>query len=104
MKFKQSEADTKRAIIQYLKIRGHMVIPYRTTGIKTTTKGWIPATNTGIADLLGLTKDGRFFAIEVKSITGHTTPEQDRFLGSVRSHGCKAFVARSVDDVIREGL
>jgi hypothetical protein len=100
---RQSEADTKRAIIQYLKIRGHLVIPYRTTGIKTD-HGWIKATQTGISDLLGLTKEGKFFSIEVKSTTGKTTPEQERFLESVRSCGCIAIVARSIEDVRGVGL
>lgn len=100
---RQSEADTKRAIIQYLKVRGHLVIPYRTTGIKTD-HGWIPATQTGISDLLGLTKEGKFFAIEVKSAIGRTTPNQERFLASVRSCGCIGIVARSIDDVRGVGL
>ena len=100
---KHSEADTKRAIIQYLKIRGHMVIPYRTTGIKTT-RGWIKATQTGISDLLGLTKDGKFFAIEVKAAAGRTSPDQERFLESVRSFGCIGIVARSIEDVREAGL
>ena len=101
---RQSEADTKRAIIQYLKIRGHLVIPYRIAGIKTATKGWIPAPRTVIADLLGLTKDGKFFAIECKSNIGRITPEQNKFLESVRSCGCVAIVARSIEDVREVGL
>jgi hypothetical protein len=101
---RQSEADTKRAIVQYLKTRGHLVIPYRTAGVKTATKGWIPAPRTGISDLLGLTKEGKFFAIEVKGAAGKTSPDQDRFLESVRSCGCIAIVARSIQDVQEAGL
>ena len=101
---KHSEADIKRAIEQYLAARGCLVVPYRTTGIRKADGSWIPARRRGIADLLGLTREGKFFAIECKSSNGHITPEQYQFLNSVRSFGCKAFVATSVDDVIREGL
>jgi len=98
------ERDIKRTIEFYLKAKGCLVIPYRTTGIKTANRGWIPARRKGIADLLGLDKLGRFFAIECKRPGERATPEQAQFLESVRSFGCKAFVATSVDDVTREGL
>lgn len=100
----RSEADIKRAIELYLKAQGHMVIPYRTTGIRTATRGWIPARRKGIADLLGLTKDGKFFAIECKVPGRKTTPEQEQFLESVRACGCKAFVATSIMDVMKQEL
>ena len=102
--FKHRESDIKRAIEYYLKVRGCLVIPYRTTGIRTANKGWIPARRTGISDLLGLTREGRFFAIEVKVPGGRLSPEQDQFLKSVLSFGCIAMVAMSVDDVIKGGL
>lgn len=98
------EADIKRAIEYYLKARGCLVIPFRTTGIRTVTKGWIPARSKGIADLLGLTREGKFFAIECKRPGNKPTQEQERFLESVRSCGCKAFVATSIDDVMAQGL
>lgn len=101
---KHKEADIKRAIESYLKAKGCLVIPYRTTGIRTENKGWIPARRKGIADLLGLSREGKFWAIEVKAPGGRATPEQEQFLESVRSFGCKAFIAMSVDDVIKEVL
>jgi len=100
----RKESDIKRAIEQYLRARGCLVIPYRTTGIRTANKGWIPARRKGISDLLGLTKEGKFFAIECKIPGGKVTPEQEQFLESVRSFGCKAFVATEIDDVKKEGL
>ena len=103
-KVKRTEADIKRAIELYLKAQGCLVIPYRTTGIRTKDRGWIPARRKGIADLLGLTREGKFFAIEVKVPGGRATPEQEQFLESVRSFGCKAFVATSIQDVMNEGL
>lgn len=101
---KRTESDIKRAIELYLKSRRCLVIPYRTAGIRTKDRGWIPARRKGIADLLGLTKEGKFFAIECKVPGGRTTLEQEQFLESVRSFGCKAFVATSIQDVMKEGL
>ena len=104
---KRTEADVKRAIEMYLKARGHLVIPYRNAGVMTSGphgQRWITARRKGIADLLGIEKGGRFFAIEVKRPGGQTTLEQDQFLESVRTFGCKAFVATSIQDVMDKGM
>lgn len=100
----RKEADIKRAIEQYLKAKGYLVVPYRTTGIRTQDRGWIPARRKGIADLLGIDKMGKFFAIEVKRPGGRLSQEQAQFLECVRSYGCKGFVATSIEDVLKEGL
>lgn len=58
----------------------------------------------GFSDLFGwVTVDGvaRFLALECKSATGRTTPEQDRFLAAVRAAGGLAAVVRSRDDALR---
>jgi len=49
----------------------------------------------GGADLICIAPDGRFMAVEVKTKTGRTTAEQDRFLEAVRARGGIAGVARS---------
>jgi hypothetical protein len=99
------EADIKRAIVQYLKSRGCLVIPYRNVGIyKQSTGRYIPAPQLGISDLLGLTREGKFFAIEVKMPGNKTTIFQEFFLESVRSYGCLAIVAYSVEDCLGAGL
>lgn len=56
----------------------------------------------GIADILGILKGGRFFAIEVKAKTGKLSDEQAEFIFAVRTAGGIAFVARSLDDVIQQ--
>lgn len=98
----RSEADIKKAIERYLKFQGCLVIPYRNTGLRISSGRWITARRKGISDLLGLTREGKFWAIEVKRPGERTTIEQDQFLASVRSFGCQGFVATSVDDVINE--
>lgn len=57
--------------------------------------------STGVADILGIFK-GRPLAIEVKYGKGKTTPSQDSFLDRFRKEGGIAFVAYSIDDVIKE--
>ena len=55
----------------------------------------------GISDILGIYK-GRFLAIEIKKPGGKPTPDQLKFLRYVREEGGIAFVAYSVDDVVRQ--
>lgn len=101
----KKEADIKRAIVQYLRARGCLVIPYRNVGIfKRETGQYIPAQQLGISDLLGLTRGGKFFAIEVKMTGNKPTLFQDKFLETVRSFGCIGIVAYSIDDCIKAGL
>jgi Holliday junction resolvase len=59
-----------------------------------------PMSKAGVSDLLGC-MDGRAVAIEVKRPTGKTTEAQERFLRKWREAGGTAFIARSVEDVIR---
>ena len=56
----------------------------------------------GCSDLLGQMADGRFLAVECKRVNAYPTPEQAAFMARVIRHGGVAFVARGVDDVIRE--
>ena len=59
--------------------------------------GW-----SGMADLTGQLRDGRRLDVEAKASDGKATPEQAAYLALVRRFGGVAFVARSVDDVLRE--
>ena len=52
----------------------------------------------GSSDLIGLTAQGRFFAIEVKTPKGKPTKEQLNFIEQVRNSGGLAGVARSVQE------
>lgn len=55
----------------------------------------------GVSDILGVWK-GQMFAVEVKAPTSsRVSPEQKEFLANVRKHGGIAFVARSIEDVIK---
>lgn len=55
----------------------------------------------GCPDILGMLKDGRFLAVEVKRPKGHVTEDQIKFLSMVGWFGGLGFVAFSADDVTR---
>ena len=52
----------------------------------------------GMSDIMGVLKDGRTLAIEVKSRTGRMRPGQEEFLQTIRQAGGVAGVCRNVDD------
>jgi len=58
-------------------------------------------TQKGMSDIMGILKDGRTLAIEVKSRTGRMRPGQEEFLQTIRSAGGVAGVCRSVEDAVR---
>jgi hypothetical protein len=55
-------------------------------------------TQRGMSDIMGVLKDGRTLAIEVKSATGRMRPGQEEFLATIRQAGGVAGVCRSVED------
>lgn len=55
----------------------------------------------GFPDLFGFTKDGLFFAIEVKSKTGRIRDDQIRFHEFLNNWNIVHGIARSTDDAIK---
>lgn len=55
----------------------------------------------GMSDIMGVMKDGRTLAIEVKSRTGKIHAHQQDFLETIARAGGVAFVARDVETVQR---
>ena len=54
----------------------------------------------GGSDLIGISPDGLFLAVEIKTAKGRVRPEQQRFIDAVRRAGGIAGVCRSVDDAM----
>jgi hypothetical protein len=54
----------------------------------------------GSSDLIGVSPDGRFLAVEVKTPTGRVRPEQVAFIEAVVAAGGIAGIARSVEDAV----
>lgn len=104
---KLRERFIKNSIIDFLRLKGIYCWNNATTGIYDPKKKLFRALNSryhvkGVSDVLGVLSDGRILAIEVKTKTGRLTDEQEVFIEEIRKRNGVAFVARSVDDVIRE--
>lgn len=54
----------------------------------------------GGSDLLGWTRDGRFLALEVKSLRGRPSEAQRQFIEQVNSAGGIGIVCRSVQEAV----
>jgi len=103
-----SEADILRAIMSLLRHHPKVASHWRQnsgTFAERNRDGstrYIRAnTAKGMSDIMGVLKDGRTLAIEVKSRTGRMRPGQEEFLQTIRQAGGVAGVCRSVDDAVR---
>lgn len=108
MGIKVRESEIQRSILEYLTMRGHFVWRNNSGAYVGEHKGktrFFRFGKKGSSDILGCAKStGKIIAIEVKRLGGDVTPEQNSFLGSIQKENGIAFVAYSVDDVIKAGL
>src|SRR3989344_3073129 len=95
------ERDIQNSIIQILNLKGHFCWKTVNRGFQMPGSGaWIPSSLPGISDILGVQRGtGRMIAIEVKTLRGRTTPQQEAFLARIRDCGGIGIVAHSVGDV-----
>jgi hypothetical protein len=100
MRIHELEKDVQVSITQYLTLIGIYHWKQNNTGIKKDNGSWIPSNLPGVSDILGILKDGRFLAIEVKRPGGKATPAQLEFIENININGGVAFVADNVDVVI----
>lgn len=54
----------------------------------------------GSSDIIGMSPDGRFLAVEVKRLGGRTSAAQVRFIAAVNLHGGRAGIARCESDAV----
>ena len=102
-----SEAEISKAILNYLRMKGYLAKRNQSGVMRSSYNGherFVHMGEKGWPDIIGCTKDGVFFGIEIKSRQGKTTPDQDRILREMRESNAIAFVARSIDDVVAQGL
>lgn len=100
-----AEKDIENAILAYLHYNKVFAWKNQSTGIydprlKTFRRINNPFHIKGVPDILGIFK-GRPLAIEVKSKGNYPSPEQKAFMERFRANGGVCFIARSVDDVIK---
>lgn len=102
MKLKASEKEIQKAILEWLQLHRFFCWRNNTGAVVSNYNGKERFHRYGMpgsGDILGLTKTGRFFSIEVKVPGKQPTPLQIQFMKEVERNGGLAFVAHSVDDV-----
>ena len=95
------EAAALREVAQALRV--HPLVAWverQNTGVARVGGRFIKFGWPGCSDLVGMMRDGRFMAVEVKTPKGRLRPEQVVFLDRVRAGGGVAFVARDLRDVV----
>ena len=94
------------ALLEVLKVlRHHNAVAWcerQNTGAAKVGKRFIRFGWRGCSDLIGMLKDGRLLAVEVKAPSGKLRAEQAEFLSLVRRFGGVAFVARNAANVFSE--
>jgi len=92
-------ADIQKQIMEYLSRSGYLAWKNHNIGIKGRTIGYLK----GLPDIFAL-KNGRFFVIEVKGKGDKLSIEQENWIAKMTYYGAVAIVAKSLEDVINQGL
>lgn len=103
------ESDVQRLILGWLLTQGIFAWRNQSQGTYDAAVGRYRANNQvgalkGVPDILGILRDGRLLAIEVKAANGRVSPEQAAWIERANHLGAVAFVARYLDDVKKELL
>jgi hypothetical protein len=99
----ESEQKIQKDIMDYLKLKKYVVTKHRNVGIKKPNGKYIPLPDgeKGVSDIIACSPDGRFIAIEVKRPGGVVSEDQKNFIKRVSKTTAVAFVAYSLDDVMK---
>lgn len=92
-------------ILDYLTLRGYFVYRNNTGATKYKDERgrvrFVRYGYVGSSDILGMTRDGKYLAIEVKTPerANNVSPAQAKFINIVNNGGGVAFVATSIEEV-----
>lgn len=97
----QKEQDIQRAVKDYLKYIGAVVMKFPSVGIRKPDGSYIPLPKdeVGVSDLIGCLPGGRFFSCEIKRPGKKPTAHQLAFLEKVNAKGGLGIVAYDLEDV-----
>jgi hypothetical protein len=94
------ENRVKAGVMKYLKLRRIYCWSNPSGAVRIRPGKFMSFGKKGSADIIGLLPpDGKFLAVEVKSMTGRASPEQREFLEAIKQQGGVAVVATSYRDV-----
>ena len=91
---KVTEADIRRQVRDYLRIRGWFVFHILQGGV---------GVYRGITDLIAV-RDGRVLFIELKTARGRQSVHQVKFQSDIEAHGGEYVLCRGVDDLLKRGI
>ena len=100
---KSTEKRTQRQVLDYLLWKGYLYTRLN-SGMTKVENRLIRLAPAGWADIIGMTKDGRFMAIECKDVKGKQNTNQKEFEKQVLAGGGVYIVARSLEDVQKAGI
>lgn len=105
MKTKTTTNSTTGAILLYLNSMGHFVWRNNTTGVYDPVKKLFRKPKgqlNGVADIIGMSSDGRFLSVEIKTGRDKQSDSQLHFEDLVNSHNGIYIVAKNFDDFLIE--
>jgi len=95
------ESDIQKAILDYL-LMNQVYCWRNNTGAYKVDNRFIRFGKKGSSDILGILRDGRFLAIEVKQPDKEPTEDQKEFLQAIAENNGIALVAHSLDEVMED--
>lgn len=98
-----SEADTQRAVLDYLALRKRFCWRNNSGAFKTEHGGFYRVGTPGAPDIICCI-EGNFVGIEVKSATGTQNENQKEFQRRLTDAGGKYYLVRSLDDLLCQKL
>lgn len=104
-KIEPTEKDIQRQILEWLAYQGIFSWRNNTGAIVSEYKGkqrFMRFGMKGSPDIIGILKDGKFLAIEVKRKGGKMTSEQIVFFERINENGGVAILAYKLEDVMKE--
>lgn len=93
-----TEAQIQASILDYLNMKGHFCWR-NSSGLFKVGDRYINA-GKGRADILGIARDSRFIAVEVKKKGGRASQEQEAFIEEIRGRGGVGLIAYSLEEVM----
>ena len=101
-----NETSIQNAILTYLSYRRDVFVwRNNTTGVYDAKRGRYRSSGKfaikGVADILGITEEGRFIALEVKRPGGRASADQSNYLSRIKAFGGIAAVVTSVEEVVK---
>ena len=99
MKGNKPEAQVLNSCLRYLEARNIFHWRNNTGAVQIAHGRFMRFGKKGSSDIIGVLPDGRFLAIETKSIKGRLSPEQKAFIEKVRGLGGVAILARSLREL-----